>query len=270
MQSHINGSFGVAVGLGLLLIGVPDAVLWGLLAAALRFIPYVGLAVSTLLPIALSLSLFPGWVRQLLVIGLIVPLELSIYRVLEPLLYGQSVGVSAVGAACGDRLLEVAVRPVGLLLATPLISAIRNHAQDALTDEDVQFVVWATRAIVEDLKMRQPKGCMLPADPPELMVGEACARQLPLGGERSPEEAERAAEDQPDGSVLHGGVLEKTRKDYTREELWARVHTRCGSQDNRPSVQNLSIAIGESLLFYSPSVFGRNLGNVTAFHAERD
>jgi predicted PurR-regulated permease PerM len=96
MQSHINGRFGVAVGLGLFLIGVPYAVLWGLLAAALRFIPYVGHAVSTLLPIGLSVAVFPGWVLPLLVIGLIVPLELSIYLVMEPLRYGQSVGVSAV------------------------------------------------------------------------------------------------------------------------------------------------------------------------------
>jgi predicted PurR-regulated permease PerM len=86
VQSHINGSFGVAVGLGLFLIGVSYAVLWGFLAAALRFIPYVGLAVSTLLPIALSLSLFPGWVWPLIVIGLVVPLELPISMVMEPLL----------------------------------------------------------------------------------------------------------------------------------------------------------------------------------------
>jgi hypothetical protein len=69
------------------------------------------------------------------------------------------------GAAGGDRLLEVAVRPVGLLLATPLTSAIREHAQDALTDEDVQFAVRAARALVEDLKMHQPQASPLPADP---------------------------------------------------------------------------------------------------------
>ena len=60
MQSIVNGSFGVAVGLGLFLIGVPYAVIWGALAAALRFIPYVGAFVSALLPLAVSLAVFPG------------------------------------------------------------------------------------------------------------------------------------------------------------------------------------------------------------------
>jgi predicted PurR-regulated permease PerM len=71
MQSIINGSFGVAVGLGLFLIGVPYATLWGFLAAVLRFVPYVGPAVSAILPSAISLAVFNGWVQPFLVIGLI-------------------------------------------------------------------------------------------------------------------------------------------------------------------------------------------------------
>jgi predicted PurR-regulated permease PerM len=120
MQSIINGSFGVAVGFGLFLIGVPYAVLWGFLAAALRFIPYVGPAVSAILPSALSLAVFPGWVQPFLVIGLILLLELSIYMVLEPLLYGQSAGVSAVALLVAAAFWTWLWGPVGLLLATPL------------------------------------------------------------------------------------------------------------------------------------------------------
>jgi predicted PurR-regulated permease PerM len=120
MQSIINGSFGVAAGFGLFLIGVPYAVLWGFLAAALRFIPYVGPAVSAILPSALSLAVFPGWVQPFLVIGLILLLELSIYMVLEPLLYGQSAGVSAVALLVAAAFWTWLWGPVGLLLATPL------------------------------------------------------------------------------------------------------------------------------------------------------
>src|ERR671924_1858075 len=65
MQSLINGSYGGAVGIGLFLIGVPYAVLWGFLAAALRFIPYVGPAVAAVLPIGLSLAAFEGWLQPL-------------------------------------------------------------------------------------------------------------------------------------------------------------------------------------------------------------
>jgi AI-2E family transporter len=265
VQSHINGSFGVAVGLGLFLIGVSYAVLWGFLAAALRFIPYVGLAVSTLLPIALSLSLFPGWVWPLIVIGLVVPRELPIYMVMEPLLYGQSVGVSAVALlvaiACGGG-----DEARWTILATPLTSAKRDRGQDTLTDEDVQFVVRATRAIVEDLKMRQPHASTLPATPPRALGGaKPVLGSCPLGSDRSPEEAEGAGEDEPNGGVLPDGVLEKTRKDHTREEMWAQAHARSGSQDNGPSVQNVAIAIGKSLLSDSPALFRRTSGNVAAF-----
>ena len=71
MQSIINGSYGAAVGLGLFLIGVPFAMLWGFLAAVLRFIPYAGPTIAAVLPSALSLAVFPGWGLPLLVIGII-------------------------------------------------------------------------------------------------------------------------------------------------------------------------------------------------------
>jgi predicted PurR-regulated permease PerM len=96
MQSIINGSFGVGVGLEVFLIGVPYALLWGFLAATLRFIPYVGPGLATILPSALSLVVFPGWWQPALVIGLIAALELTNFMVLEPWLYGQSAGVSEV------------------------------------------------------------------------------------------------------------------------------------------------------------------------------
>lgn len=120
MQSIINGSFGVAVGLGLFLIGVPYAVIWGALAAALRFIPYVGAFVAALLPLALSLAVFPGWLQPALVVGLFLVLEVVSSVVLEPWLYGQSAGVSQVALLIAVIFWTWLWGPVGLLLATPL------------------------------------------------------------------------------------------------------------------------------------------------------
>jgi predicted PurR-regulated permease PerM len=120
MQSIINGSFGVAVGLGLFLIGVPYALLWGFLAAVLRFVPYVGPAVSAILPSALSLAVFDGWVQPVLVIGLILLLELASNLIMEPWLYGQSAGVSEVALLVAIAFWTWLWGPVGLLLATPL------------------------------------------------------------------------------------------------------------------------------------------------------
>jgi predicted PurR-regulated permease PerM len=120
MQSIINGSFGVAVGLGLFLIGVPYAVIWGSLAAALRFIPYVGAFVAALLPLALSLAVFPGWLQPALVVGLFLVLELVTSMVMEPWLYGQSAGVSQLALLVAVTFWTWLWGPVGLLLATPL------------------------------------------------------------------------------------------------------------------------------------------------------
>ena len=120
MQSVINGSFGVALGIALFLLGIPYAALWGVLAAALRFIPYVGAAIAVLLPTALALAVFPGWSRALLTIAVFLALELTAYMVVEPWLYGQSAGVSPVALLVAVIFWTWLWGSVGLLLATPL------------------------------------------------------------------------------------------------------------------------------------------------------
>jgi hypothetical protein len=108
------------VSLGLFVLGVPYALLWGLLAAALRFIPYVGTALGVVLPLSLSLAVFAGWVKPLLVGGLIVLLEIMTNMILEPLLYGRSAGVSEVALLVAIMFWTWLWGPVGLLLSTPL------------------------------------------------------------------------------------------------------------------------------------------------------
>ena len=90
------------------------------LAAVWRFIPYVGQALAALLPMALSLAVFDGWVKPLLVGGLFVLLELITNMLLEPLLYGRSAGVSQVALLMAFAFWTWLWGPVGLLLATPL------------------------------------------------------------------------------------------------------------------------------------------------------
>ena len=90
------------------------------LQAMLRFIPYIGPAVGALLPIALSLAVFAGWVKPLLVGGLFVLLEIVTNMILEPLLYGRGAGVSQVAILMSIAFWAWLWGPVGLLLATPL------------------------------------------------------------------------------------------------------------------------------------------------------
>ena len=120
MQSLINASFGAGVTLGLFLFGVSYAPLWGFLAAVLRFIPYVGVWLAALIPIVFALAESPTWQQPLLVAGLFIVLETLCSFALEPLLYGQSAGVSQVALICSVAFWAWLWGPIGLLLATPL------------------------------------------------------------------------------------------------------------------------------------------------------
>jgi hypothetical protein len=116
----INVTFGISVGIGLYLIGVPNAILWGILAAALRFIPYIGPWIAAAMPIGLSLAISTGWGAPILTVGLFVVLELFSNNVMEPWLYGKNTGVSAVAVLIAAVFWMWLWGPVGLLLATPL------------------------------------------------------------------------------------------------------------------------------------------------------
>jgi predicted PurR-regulated permease PerM len=120
MQAIVNGTYGSAVGLGLFCLGVPYALMWGLFAAMLRFIPYIGPTVGALMPIALSMAVFAGWVKPLLAGGLFVLVEIVTNALLEPLLYGRGAGVSQVAILMSIVFWAWLWGPVGLLLATPL------------------------------------------------------------------------------------------------------------------------------------------------------
>jgi predicted PurR-regulated permease PerM/methanogenic corrinoid protein MtbC1 len=120
MQSLINGGTGVAVGLGLFFIGVPNAILWGLFAALLRFVPYLGPPIAALLPILISLAVFPGWEKPLLTLALFVLIELITANAVEPLVYGSETGISTIGILVSAVFWTWLWGPVGLLMATPL------------------------------------------------------------------------------------------------------------------------------------------------------
>jgi hypothetical protein len=119
-QSLVNGGFGLAIGLGLSLIGLPYAVLWGFLAATLRFVPYLGPWLAALMPLALALAVFRGWTEPLLVLALFAVLEPVIFLVLEPLVYGSRTGVSDIALLIAVGFWTWLWGPVGLILSTPL------------------------------------------------------------------------------------------------------------------------------------------------------
>jgi predicted PurR-regulated permease PerM len=120
MQTVINGWQGAATAAGLYFIGVPNAVLWGALSMALRFVPYLGIWVAAGLPLILSVAIFDSWFQPLLVVALFVGLEFLSYMVLEPWLYGSRTGVSPIALIVAAAFWTWLWGPIGLLLAIPI------------------------------------------------------------------------------------------------------------------------------------------------------
>jgi predicted PurR-regulated permease PerM len=119
-QIAFNAAFGVAIGIGLQLIGVPSAPLWGLVAMILRFVPYIGAFISAIFPLILAAAVGSGWEMLLLTVILFVVLELLASQVLEPVIFGHSSGLSPVAIIVAASFWTWLWGPVGLVLATPL------------------------------------------------------------------------------------------------------------------------------------------------------
>src|SRR5262247_379423 len=119
-QTIVNAAYGAALGLGLFFIGLPYAVMWGFLAFALRFIPYLGPLLAAFGPVALSLAVFDDWQRPLITVGLFLTVELITYMALEPLMYGHSTGVSQVALLVALAFWTWLWGPIGLAVGTPL------------------------------------------------------------------------------------------------------------------------------------------------------
>jgi predicted PurR-regulated permease PerM len=119
-QAAINASFGVLIGFGLFLIGLPSPILWGLLAALLRFVPYVGAITAAVLPVALAAAVDPGWSMALWTAGLFIVVEGVTGQILEPVLYGSSAGLSPTAVVIAAIFWSWIWGPIGLILSTPL------------------------------------------------------------------------------------------------------------------------------------------------------
>jgi predicted PurR-regulated permease PerM len=119
-QAAINASFGVLIGFGLFLIGLPSPILWGLLAALLRFVPYVGAITAAILPVVVAAAVDPGWSMALWTAGLFIVAEGVTGQILEPVLYGSSAGLSPTAVVIAAIFWSWIWGPIGLILSTPL------------------------------------------------------------------------------------------------------------------------------------------------------
>ena len=119
-QLALNAAFGCVIGLGLFLIGVPSPVLWGIVAALMRFVPYVGSFLSAAVPLALAAAVDPGWLMAAWTGALFLVGETVMGQVIEPLVYGHSTGLSPVSVVIAAIFWGWLWGPIGLILSMPL------------------------------------------------------------------------------------------------------------------------------------------------------
>jgi predicted PurR-regulated permease PerM len=119
-QLVLNSAFGVVIGIGLWFIGTPSAILWGILAAVLRFVPYIGAVIAAAFPLALAVAVDPGWSMLLWTLALFLTVEPVVGHVIEPMVYGHSTGLSPVAVVAAATFWTALWGPIGLVLATPL------------------------------------------------------------------------------------------------------------------------------------------------------
>jgi predicted PurR-regulated permease PerM len=120
LQFMVNAGYGLLFGVALYFVGVPHALLWGVFAALLRFVPYIGTLIAAALPIAMALAVFPGWRQAGLTFVVFLVLELTVSNIIEPLLYGAHTGISSLAILVAAVFWATLWGPVGLILSTPL------------------------------------------------------------------------------------------------------------------------------------------------------
>ena len=177
-QSLLNAGYGATVGAGLYLLGIPYALLWGFLAACLRFVPYAGPFLGAAMPVLVALAAFPGWRVPLLTAGLFAVCELVTNMVVEPLLYGQSAGVSQVALLAAIAFWTWLWGPIGLVLATPLTVCLVVLSKNVPELNFIYYLLAAADVLEPDVRLYQR---LLAADDEEAIEVVAAFRRAGSG-----------------------------------------------------------------------------------------
>ncbi|MBA2125899.1 AI-2E family transporter [Hyphomicrobium methylovorum] len=119
-QLILNAGFGFVVGCALLLIGVPNAALWGVVAFVMRFVPFIGIFIAAIPPILLAAAVDPGWTKAIMTLVLFLVGEPIMGQVLEPLVLGKRAGLSPFAMVLSASFWTSVWGPIGLVLAAPL------------------------------------------------------------------------------------------------------------------------------------------------------
>ncbi len=164
IQSAVNVGYGTLVAIGLHFAGVPNALLWGVLAGLLRYVPYIGTLIGAALPTLLALGAFEDWKRPLLVLGLFILIEIVVAYIVEPFLYASQTGISSLAVLVSAVFWTSLWGPVGLLLSTPLTVCLVAFGKYVPHLEFVTILLGDQSVLSPEVKIYQR---LLAADPEE-------------------------------------------------------------------------------------------------------
>ncbi len=119
-QTIANAGFGAVIGTALWVIGVPSPLLWGILAALMRFVPFIGSLIAAVFPIILAASVDPGWTMVAMTVALFVITEPIMGHIIDPMIQGRATGMTPLAVILSTVFWTMMWGPIGLVLAVPL------------------------------------------------------------------------------------------------------------------------------------------------------
>jgi predicted PurR-regulated permease PerM len=121
----INGGLGLAVGLGLWAIGLPNPFVWGVAAALLNFLPYVGALMTIVLVAAISIISFDSLTYALAAPAFVVLCNIVEGQFVTPLVVGRRLEINAVAIFIAVAFWSWLWGFVGALIAVPILVVIK-------------------------------------------------------------------------------------------------------------------------------------------------
>jgi predicted PurR-regulated permease PerM len=115
---------GAIVWLGLALLGVQFALMWGVLAFLLNYVPNIG-AVLSAGPPMIQAFLFNGFYECMMVGGLFLVVHMVLGNIVEPRMMGHRLGMSTMVVFLSLLIWGWLLGPVGMLLSVPLTSVCK-------------------------------------------------------------------------------------------------------------------------------------------------
>ncbi len=162
---------GIVISIGLAIIGVPGALLFGVMTALLRFVPYVGTwiaaLVAALVAVVFAAAVGSGWSMLVWTMILFAATDITAGQIVEPLLYGHSTGLSPFAVIVAAIFWSWIWGAIGLVLSTPLTLClvILGRHVDRLEFLDVLFGDRPALTPAENFYQR-----LLANDPDEALV----------------------------------------------------------------------------------------------------